>query len=113
MQHHEARHTHVALTDDERHAVTALAREALRAAADAPSPAEALAWAERACAALRAVAADDLATAGRLYDRAPSGAPFDERWRGVTAPIAARAEAMLLLDVERDIEEVADHLARP
>jgi len=102
-----------ALTNDELHALDRLARDVLREAASAPDSARAETWAEAACACLQAVCTCDLRMAGYLFDRTPHDAPFVETWRTVTAPIAARAEAIHLIDIERDVERQAERLARP
>ena len=115
MSHHEAtpQSLHVALTDDERAALDALGRDVLRASAGAPDVAAALHWAEAGCACLRVLSAPDLRAAGKLFDRSIAGAPFEAQWQHVTAPIAARAEAMVLVHVEQDIDAITEHLARP
>lgn len=104
-----------ALTDDERKALDTLAREVLRAAASAPDPVRALAWSEAGAACLRLATLADggLRDGGRLVDIALGDAPFAASWKKATAPIAARAEAMLARDVERDVDRLAEELGRP
>jgi hypothetical protein len=103
------------LTAEERHALETLGRDALRAAADAPDPTRALAWADAAAACLAVVVAADrsLRDAGRLLDRPLGDAPFAGSWKEVVTPIAARAEALLSRDVDRDVDELTDRLGRP
>src|SRR4051812_39583175 len=103
------------LTNDEQRALEKLARDALRSAANASDATRMLAWAEAAAACLRAVVAADrsLRDAGRLLDRQLADAPFADAWRTILTPIAARAEALLSRDVERDVDERTEKLSRP
>ena len=103
------------LTPDEAHALETLAREALRSAAGAPDAAHALEWTEIAAACLHVVttANRSLRDAGKLLDIPLGDAPFANAWKKTLTPIAARSEALVSRDVDREVDELAERLSRP
>jgi hypothetical protein len=103
------------LTNDEARALENLARETLRSAAAAPDAARALAWSEIAAACLHVVTTADrsLRDASQLLDIPLGDAPFATVWKSTLTPIAARAEALVSRDVDREVDALAERLSRP